>query len=156
MMSSPAITIRRATADDIAAMKDLMQASRAYQGQYRSILEAYELTPAQIERDHVYIAEEHAKVLGFYSLIVSSPDAELDLLFVSDAAQGLGIGAALIARLKELAISLGVSAIRIVSHPPALDFHVRMGAKIIGTSLPHGRVTWERPVLMLSVTSDPA
>jgi N-acetylglutamate synthase-like GNAT family acetyltransferase len=154
-MSGPAITTRQATAEDIAAMNDLMQASSAYQGQYKSILVGYELTSAQIERDHVYIAEEHAKVLGFYSLIASSTVAELDLLFVSDAAQGFGIGSTLIAHLKQLASSLGISVIRIVSHPPALDFYVRMGAKIIGTSPPHGRVTWERPVLALPVTSEP-
>jgi GNAT superfamily N-acetyltransferase len=153
--SGPAITIRRATADDIATMNDLMQASSAYQGQYKSILEAYELTPAQIARDHVYVAKEHEKVLGFYSLIASSSTPELDLLFVSDTAQGFGIGSALIAHLKQLAISLAISTIRIVSHPPALDFYVRMGAKTIGTSLPHGRVTWERPVLTLPVKNEP-
>jgi GNAT superfamily N-acetyltransferase len=147
MMSGPAISIRQAAADDIAAMNDLMHASMA-------ILDGYQLTLAQIERDHVYVAEEHAKVLGFYSLIASSPDPELDLLFVSDAAQGIGIGSALIAHLKQLAISLGISAIRIVSHPPALDFYVRIGAKIIGTSPAHGRVTWERPVLTLPVASE--
>jgi GNAT superfamily N-acetyltransferase len=155
-MLGPATTIRRATADDIAAMNNLMQASSAYRGQYKSILEGYELTPAQIERDHVYVAKEHEKVLGFYSLIASSPSPELDLLFVLDTAQGFGIGAALIAHLKQLAISLGISTIRIVSHPPALDFYVRIGAKIIGTSPPHGRVTWERPVLTLPVTNEPA
>jgi GNAT superfamily N-acetyltransferase len=154
MMSGPAITIRRAAADDIAAMNYVMQASRTYQGEYRSILDGYQLTSAQIERDHVYVAEEHAKVLGFYSLIARSPDPELDLLFVSDAAQGFGIGSALIAHLKHLTISLGISAIRIESHPPALDFYLRMGAKIIGTSPAHGRITWERPVLTLLVTSE--
>jgi GNAT superfamily N-acetyltransferase len=136
-------------------MNDLMHASSAYQGQYRSILDGYELTSAQIERDHVYVAEGHAKVLGFYSLTASSAAAELDLLFVSDTAQGFGIGSALIAHLKQLAISLKISAIKIVSHPPALDFYVRMGARIVGTSPPHGRVTWGRPVLTLPVASEP-
>jgi GNAT superfamily N-acetyltransferase len=150
-MSGPTITIRRATGDDIAAMNNLMQTSSAYQGQYRSILDGYELTSAQIERDHVYVAEQHAKVLGIYSLIASSAAPELDLLFVSDTVQGCGIGTALIAHLKQLAVSLGISAIKIVSHPPALDFYVRMGAKIVGTSPANGWVTWERPVLTLPV-----
>jgi GNAT superfamily N-acetyltransferase len=148
-MSGPATAIRRATADDIAAMNDLMQASSAYEGQYRSILEEYELTSAQIDRDYVYVAEGDAKVLGFYSLIAHSPNPELDLLFVSDTSQGFGIGSALVMHVKQLAHSLGIDAIRIVSHPPALDFYLRMGAKIVGTSPPNGRITWERPVLAL-------
>jgi hypothetical protein len=81
------VTIRRATNDEIGAINAQMQKSSAYQGQYRSILEGYELTSAQIERDHVCVAEEQAKVLGFYSLIASSADHELDLLFVSDTAR---------------------------------------------------------------------
>ncbi len=55
-------------------------------------LKGYKLTSAQIERDHVYVAEEHATVLGFYSLIAYSPNPELDLLLVSDTSQGFGIG----------------------------------------------------------------
>jgi GNAT superfamily N-acetyltransferase len=107
----------------------------------------------QIERDNVYVAEAHAKVLGFYSLIAYLPNPELDLLFVSNDAQGRGIGSALVLHLKNLAASLGIHAIRIVSHPPALDFYVRRGAKILGSSPPHGRVTWERPVLTLQIGS---
>jgi hypothetical protein len=115
-------------------------------------LDGYELTSEQIEREHVYVAEEHAKVF-------LQPDCEFSggrdgLAVCLGTAQGFGIGTALIAHLKQLAISLGISAKRIVSHPPALDFYVRIGAKIIGTSPAHGRVTWERPVLTLLVTSE--
>jgi N-acetylglutamate synthase-like GNAT family acetyltransferase len=120
-MSGPATAIRRATADDIAAMNDLMQASSAYEGQYRSILEGYELTSAQIDRDYVYVAEGDAKVLGFYSLIAHSPNPELDLLFVSGTSQGFGIGSALVMHVKQLAHSLGIDAIRIVA-PSCIGF----------------------------------
>jgi GNAT superfamily N-acetyltransferase len=152
-MFRPEITIRRAVSSDLPGINTLMRDSSAYQGQYRSILEGYDLNLAQIERDYVYVAEEHAKVLGFYSLIVYSPNPELDLLFVSDIAQGFGIGSALIAHLKQLALSLRIGAVRIVSHPPALGFYVRMGARVVGTSPPHGRVTWERPLLTLQIAS---
>jgi GNAT superfamily N-acetyltransferase len=122
VMFRPEITIRRAVASDLPAINTLMWESSAYQGQYRSILEGYDLTSAQIERDYVYVAEENARVLGFYSLIAYSPIPELDLLFVSDIAQGFGIGSALVLHLKQLAFSLGIGAVTIVSHPPALDF----------------------------------
>jgi GNAT superfamily N-acetyltransferase len=87
-------------------------------------LEGYELTSAQIARDYVYVAEGYAKVLGFYSLIAYRRNPELDLLFVSDTSQGFGIGSALVMHVKQLALSLGIDAIRIVSHPPALNFYV--------------------------------
>jgi N-acetylglutamate synthase-like GNAT family acetyltransferase len=119
------ISIRRATADDANAVNSLMQESRAYSGQYRSILVGYAITALQIERDHVYVAVERARVLGFYSLIVNTPNAELDLLFVSDDAQGCGIGSTLVTHLKQIASSLGVGTVKIVSHPPALDFYLQ-------------------------------
>lgn len=149
MMTGDSIRIRRASAHDTAAMTALMQASSAYHGQYQSILEGYKLTSSQIERDWVYLAEGPTKLLGFYSLIADAREPELDLLFVSDSAQRLGIGSALLLHLKQLAASAGIPTIRIVSHPPAVDFYLRMGAKIVGTSPPQGRVTWERPVLTL-------
>lgn len=154
IMSGPAVNIRRASACDTAAMDALMQASGAYHGRYGAILNGYKLTALQIERDWVYVAEEHEKLIGFYSFIANAPEPELDLLFVSDGAQGRGIGSALVLHLKELAASAGIRAIRIVSHPPALDFYLRMGATIVGCSPAHGRVTWDRPVLALQTGND--
>ncbi len=46
------------------------------------------------------------------------------------------------------------ASIKIVSHPPALGFYERMGARHIATSMPEGKVTWSRPVLQLEVRSD--
>jgi hypothetical protein len=47
------VTMRRAINDDIGAISAVMPESSSYEGQYRSILEGYELTSAQIERDVV-------------------------------------------------------------------------------------------------------
>jgi hypothetical protein len=44
--------------------------------------------------------------------------------------------------------------VKIVSHPPAEGFYLRMGARRIGTMLPGGRVTWARPLLSLSISDD--
>jgi GNAT superfamily N-acetyltransferase len=132
-----------------------MHSSAAYQGRYARILNGYELTVQQVQNDHVFLATEREVLQGFYSLTGLSSEPELDLLFVVDSSQGSGIGAALFAHMRGIASELGVSSIKIVSHPPAVGFYTRMGAKVVGLKAPSGRVTWERPVLMLEIGAPP-
>lgn len=147
-------TIRRALPADADVLTRLMHASSAYRGAYASILEGYALSPAQIERDAVHVYEDAAAVLGFYSLTRRGDESELDLMFVADAAQGRGIGAALFAHLRALAEKCGVRTIRIVAHPPAEAFYLHRGARRVGTQAPAGKVAWPRPILALDVTVD--
>jgi GNAT superfamily N-acetyltransferase len=148
------ISVRRAIHSDLAALNALIQGSSAYDGKYRAILEGYRVTEAQLDRDQVFVAETAAETAGFYSFVSASSEPELDLLFVSDAAQGMGVGTALIDHLKSFASSLHISVIKIVSHPPALGFYLRVGAKQEGSVPASGRVTWERPLLKLRVRGD--
>jgi hypothetical protein len=41
--------------------------------------------------------------------------------------------------------------VKIVSHPPAEAFYLRMGAQRIGSIIPAGRASWPRPLLSLAV-----
>jgi len=141
--------IRRAAAGDAAALTRMMHESAAYAGTYARILDGYAVTPDQIARDHVFVAEEDA-VLGFYSLMLE-PEPELDLLFVADHAQGRGIGRLLMDHLRATAAGLGISSIRIVSHPPALGFYEASGAVRIGAKPASGKVGWERPILDIAI-----
>ena len=143
--------IRRAIAPDLAALNELMRQSSAYRGKYSAILEGYSVTPEQLATDDVYVLEEARKILGFYSLINIASSPELDLMFVADESQGKQIGATLFAHMKQKAVSLGANEVKIVSHPPAEAFYVRMGAEKVGVKAPSGRVTWERPILLLRV-----
>jgi GNAT superfamily N-acetyltransferase len=149
--SAAVISVRRAIHSDLAVLNGLIQGSSAYDGKYRAILDGYRATEAQLDRDHVFVAETAAGVVGFYSLVAAASQPELDLLFVSDGVQGMGVGTALIDHLKLFASSLYVEAIKIVSHPPALGFYLRMGAEQVGFVAPSGQVTWERPLLKLRV-----
>ena len=152
MPSDEGVRIRRAVAADAERLTALTQASTAYAGAYRAILDGYTVTPAQIERDEVHLAVDSVgRLLGYYSLVETADGAELDLLFVDDAAQGRGLGAALFVHMRERARSLGVPRVRIVSHPPSEPFYLRMGATRIGEQPPRGRVTWTRPLLELTV-----
>lgn len=148
--ASRKIVLRQAQEADLPAMNRLMQASRAYEGEYRRILDGYAVTPEQIARDHVVLAECDRQVLGFYSLITNS-EPELDLMFVADATQGMGLGARLFRHMRTQAARLGIGSVKIVSHPPSVGFYERMGAIRTGTKLPSRRITWERPVLDLLI-----
>lgn len=141
--------VRRAVAADAQALTDLTQSSSAYAGEYRAILEGLAISPALVERDLYYLVEDdHGGTIGYYSLIAHDDGlAELDLLFVADHAQGGGLGALLFRHMVVVAREHGFDRVRIVSHPPAEEFYLLMGARRVGTQPARGRVTWERPVL---------
>jgi GNAT superfamily N-acetyltransferase len=132
-----------------------MHGCSAYHGRYGAILEGYAISAEQVRADHVYLGEEEGAVLGFYSLCIDASAAELDLMFVADQAQGQGVGAALFQHMRALSASLACTSVAIVSHPPAQAFYQRMGAERVGTKLPSGRVSWERPVLALRIAEVP-
>lgn len=147
-LGQAAFNFRRASVDDLPAINALIQASSAYGGKYRAMVASYAVGPAQVARDHIYLAEDASGTVGFYSLKLA-PAPELDLMFVADHAQGKGVGRALLAHLKGTARRLGVREIRIVSHPPSVGFYKRMGAVEAGVIPPSGHVTWPRPLLTL-------
>jgi GNAT superfamily N-acetyltransferase len=142
--------IRRASPDDAQALTDLMHASAAYAGDYASILVGYAVTPTQVDNDIVYLAEQDGSIVGFYALTLEG-EPELDLMFVSDNAQGTGLGSLLFQHMKDEARLRDIAVIKIVSHPPSAGFYQRMGATIVGTKAPTTKATWERPVLILRI-----
>jgi GNAT superfamily N-acetyltransferase len=155
MSPAPPFIIRRAGAADAPTLTQLMHASRAYQGPYAAILQGYAISREQIARDQVHLAAgADGQVLGFYSLTGLGQEVELDLMFVADAGQGTGLGARLFDHMRATARACGASAVKIVSHPPAEGFYLRMGARRIGTMLPGGRVGWPRPLLSLAISDD--
>jgi N-acetylglutamate synthase-like GNAT family acetyltransferase len=141
--------IRRAALADAPALTRLMRESSAYDGAYRAILDGYVVSERQIRASQVYLAEQDSAVLGFYRLVPTEAEGELDLMFVADAARGLGVGTALFRHMQEVARALRCPKVLIVSHPPAESFYLRMGAIRIATRLPDAKVTWPRPVLAL-------
>jgi GNAT superfamily N-acetyltransferase len=148
-MSTTQPKIRRATATDAKALTELMHASSAYQGEYARILCGYRVTPEQIGRDLIFLAESHLRLLGFYSLMLAD-EPELDIMIVADDAQRTGLGRQLIEHMRDQARDRGIPAVKIVSHPASVGFYRRVGAVVTGGKPPSGsRVTWERPVLTL-------
>ncbi|MFI5652531.1 GNAT family N-acetyltransferase [Streptomyces anulatus] len=146
------VTVRRAAAGDARRLTRLVRTSGAYEGPYASMVEGYRVGPDYIETHRVFVAEDIAtgRILGFYALLLDPP--ELDLMFVADSAQGLGIGRLLATHLREEARSAGLTGVRIVSHPPAEGFYRSIGAEPVGTvRADPPAVLWDRPELLLRI-----
>ena len=144
------ITIRRATAEDSQRLTRLVRRSAAYRGDYAAMVEGYQVGGAYIEHHPVFVAvDESDHVLGFYALLLD--EAELDLAFVADSAQGLGIGRLLMEHMTGQAAAAGLASVRVVAHPPSEEFYLRTGAVRTGTLPPTGRIHWARPELRYDV-----
>ncbi|MBS0283065.1 MAG: GNAT family N-acetyltransferase [Proteobacteria bacterium] len=144
------LVIRPAVQADATTLTELMHGSSAYRGKYASILDGYSVTPSQMDCDVLYVAERYGAVVGFYSLSLRG-EAELDLMFVADNVQGLGVGATLFRHMAAEARRRGISVVKIVSHPPSAGFYQRMGARRVGTRPPTIKASWTRPILTLTV-----
>ncbi|MFI7343437.1 GNAT family N-acetyltransferase [Streptomyces sp. NPDC050085] len=148
----PAVTVRRATARDARRLTRLVRGSRAYEGPYAAMVASYRVGPDYIEAHRVFVAADDAddRVLGFYSLLLAPP--ELDLMFVANDAQGLGIGRLLVAHMRGEARAAGLAEVRVVAHPPAEGFYRSVGAVRTGTvpARPPA-VAWDRPELVFPV-----
>ena len=143
------LRVRDAVASDRGALNALTHASSAYKGDYAAILDGYEISAEQMERDAFRVAERAGAIVGYYSLTLQ-PEPELDLMFVADSEQGAGLGALLFEDLLAAARTRGIAEVKIVSNPPAAPFYRRMGASVVGIEPPRGRVTWERPILRIA------
>ncbi|MFJ1748327.1 GNAT family N-acetyltransferase [Streptomyces sp. NPDC088116] len=158
-----AVSIRRATARDAKRLTRLVQRSGAYEGPYAPMVAGYRVGPDYIETHRVFVATDGdagaaggadvhtgARLLGFYSLVLTPP--ELDLMFVADDAQGRGIGRRLVAHMMGQARDAGLDGVRVVSHPPAEGFYLSMGGRRTGTEAANPpAVMWDRPELIIPV-----
>lgn len=145
------VQVRRAVEQDAEVLTALIQESGAYREQYATVIAGYQVTAEYIDQHLVFAAVgSTGQVLGFYALV--REPAELDLAFVSDEAQGMGVGRRLVEHMLDQAARAGLTCVRVVSNPPAERFYLRMGAEPVGTLPPSPpRVTWSRPELRFTI-----
>ncbi|WP_330172885.1 GNAT family N-acetyltransferase [Streptomyces sp. NBC_01498] len=154
--AAPVPAITRATARDARRLTRLVRASGAYRGPYAPMIAGYRVGPDYIETHQVFLATgPDDRLLGFYALLLAP--AELDLMFVADAAQGQGVGRLLVAHMTGEARAAGLGAVRVVSHPPAEGFYRGVGAERVGTVAANPpAVMWDRPELVIRVPAPSA
>ncbi|MFJ4672088.1 GNAT family N-acetyltransferase [Kitasatospora purpeofusca] len=146
------ILIMPAAATDSDRLTALIQRCSAYRGVYAAMIAGYRVTPEYLARHEVHLAVRAADdhLLGFYALVTEP--ADLDLMFVADEAQGLGTGRLLITHMLDRARALGLTGgVKVVSHPPAEAFYLRMGAERVGTFPARPPIGWDRPELRFAL-----
>ena len=128
--------IRPAAANEASVLSNLALDAKRYWGYPEHWIRHWQadltISPDFIDDNHVYVAEEDGKIQGFYALIVTGDQAELDHMWVTPACIGTGVGKALFLDAMERAAALKVNAVEISADPNAAGFYRRMGATDVG------------------------
>jgi ribosomal protein S18 acetylase RimI-like enzyme len=153
----PETTIRTARPDEAGAITGVAMRSKAYWGYDDHFMETFRpeltITPAQIEDDHVAVAERDGRLAGFVHLRPES-DAVLELvsLFIDTWAIRQGLGQLLWDYALAHAREYGYRAVTLESDPNAEPFYRRQGAVETGrreSPLMPGRV-----LTLMTITLD--
>ncbi len=146
-------SLRRPKVDELQMLSDLCLRSKAYWGYDDAFLAACreELSVREADIPETIIAEHDGRVAGVAQVSVAGQHAELEKLFVSPDAMGIGVGRKLFQWCRDRAASQGASTLNIEADPDARPFYERMGGRVVGTaasaSIPGRRL----PVLHLSL-----
>jgi N-acetylglutamate synthase-like GNAT family acetyltransferase len=158
MMDTDRLKIRRASADDAAALTALAIRSKRHWGYDDSLIELWRddltFTPEAIARKTVLVAEHRGRMLGIVGVDTAGPTAELEDLWIEPDVMGRGLGRRLFYEGLDLARAAGARTLSIVSDPNAEEFYLRMGARRVDLvpSRPDGRTL---PRLELPITREP-
>lgn len=143
-LSTNAVTLRSATANDVDALFGLILALAEYEKL------SHQVTGSAAElRSHLFgerrlveaiVAEVDQKVVGFalffynYSTFLTKPGIYLEDLFVLPDYRRLGIGTALLTHLAQRALSEGCGRLEwsvLDWNAPAISFYQRIGADVL-------------------------
>jgi GNAT superfamily N-acetyltransferase len=127
------LQLRAGRSDEARLLSDLALRSKGYWGYDQAFLDACRaeltLTPEQVERQRVTVAERDGRVVGFYALVGQPPDGVLEQLFVEPDHIGSGIGRALWRHAVQVASRLGFQRLTLDADPGAEPFYLAMGAR---------------------------
>ncbi len=151
------MVIRPAHPDEAEYLSDLAIRSKAHWGYDDNFLAdcraVLTVTPADIERHHVTVADVDGSVAGFYAIEGLPPIGELSLLFVEPSHIGTGVGRRLFEHAVASAHDAGFDGFTIDADPYAEDFYRAMGAIRTGVTPSSVRPGRELPRLTFTVPS---
>ena len=156
-MSETQMHIRRSAVEDANALTALVLRAKAHWGYSKAQLEAWrsilEVSAESLAGRPAFVGELGGRIVGFYSLIPSGREWDLDDLWVLPAFIGRGIGRALLMHASHTAAAGGAASLRIESDPYAEQFYMACGAERVGAvAAPiEGEPDRIRPVLTLPV-----
>lgn len=135
--------LRDARGDEAGPLSELALRSKGHWGYDPEFLERCrdELTlrPGDLVTGRAAVAQDGARVVGFYTLAGEAPDGELACLFVEPDTIGTGVGRRLWDHAVAAARRLEFRRLTIDSDPFAEGFYLRVGAVRVGT-VPSGSI----------------
>jgi GNAT superfamily N-acetyltransferase len=135
-MAPPGPTIRRARAQEAAALSALTLRSKAHWGysaeQMAVFRDELTFTPAAVVERRTHVLEEDGAVVAMYTLLGSGAEVELEHLFVDPPRLRQGHGKRLFEHACDLARAAGAQALVIKSDPHAAGFYRTLGAADAG------------------------
>jgi GNAT superfamily N-acetyltransferase len=130
------MTVRPAHPGEAELLTRIALRSKAHWGYDAAFMQAcvpaLTLTPARLQAEPFFVADEDGRVVGFSGLRIVGDEAELTYLFVEPDAIRRGYGRRLWCHAVALACAQGARRIRIESDPFAEPFYRAMGAARVG------------------------
>lgn len=151
-------SIRLALPAEAAILSLLAEQSKAYWGYDKQLMNtwrtegAFEIDPDDCAAGLVGVAENDHSIIGFYRICGQVPDGELSDLWVVPNAIGTGEGKKLLNAAVDNARQIGYTTLIIHSDPNAKSFYEKMGAQVIGETLPSSSTGRVLPVLSLTIS----
>ncbi|HEX6290518.1 MAG TPA: GNAT family N-acetyltransferase [Herpetosiphonaceae bacterium] len=158
MKTSANATIRPALPEEARLISELALRSKGYWGYDQAFMDAclplLTFSAAYITAHPVFVLEVAGAVVGFYSLLGSESEVELDNLFVDPDAIGRGYGKRLFRHAVATAARLGFRRMVIESDPHAEAFYRAMGAVRCGERLSPISAARRLPLMYVSLAPD--
>lgn len=134
------VQVRRARADEAAALTELAMRAKASWGYDAAFMEACRaeltLTPEKMAAWTIWVAEVDGALAGMVAL---AGGGEVEDFFVEPRLQGRGVGGALMATLTAAARAEGLAALALDADPNAEAIYHRLGFRTVGRS-PSGSI----------------
>jgi GNAT superfamily N-acetyltransferase len=126
------VQIRPARPQDAQALTDLAVRSEAHWGHDATFMDTfrriYAVTPAFIERNPAFLAEDARGLAGFYALVPEEGGLSLEYLFLEPDRLGEGLGRTLWQHMAAHCRAQGIREVRLVCGPEPKAFYLKMGA----------------------------
>jgi GNAT superfamily N-acetyltransferase len=122
------VKIRRARAEEAAALSALARRSKAHWGYDAEFMARCREELTVSLEDEAYVLESDGELLGFYAL----EGPELSFLFVVPEQLGRGLGRLLIEHAKAHARARGHHRLKVDSDPHAVGFYRAVGGRQVG------------------------